>query len=61
MSKSTSKFPTPYVNSVNEDESYVIRVDQDNGEIGSRPSSAPSFQSNSKMNIDHVGNGTAKR
>lgn len=56
MSKSTSKFPTPYVNSVNETDSYVIRVDQDNGQIGSRPSSAPSFESNSRMNIEHVGN-----
>jgi hypothetical protein len=56
MSKSTSKFPTPYVNSINETDSYVIRVNQDNGDIGSRPSSAPSFESNSRMTIEHVGN-----
>lgn len=56
MSKSTSKFPTPYVNSVNETDSYVIRVDQDNGQIGSRPATAPTFESNSRMGIEHVGN-----
>ncbi len=61
MSKSTSKFPTPYVNSVNETDSYVIRVDQDNGQIGSRPSSAPSFESNSRMNIEHVGNNASSK
>lgn len=55
-SKSTSRFPTPYVNSVNETDSYVIRVDQDNGDIGSRPSSNPVFESNSRMTIEHVGN-----
>lgn len=61
MSKSTSKFPTPYVNSVSEQDSYVIRVDQDNGQIGSRPSSAPSFESNSRMNIEHVGNNASSK
>lgn len=55
-SKSTSKFPTPYVNSVNESDPYIVRVNQDNGDIGSRPSSNPSFESNSRMTIEHVGN-----
>ena len=55
MGKSTSKFPTPYVNSVNENDSYVIRVDQDHGQIGSRPSHMPAFESNSRMAIEHVG------
>ncbi len=61
MSKSTSKFPVPYVNSVNETDSYVIRVDQDNSQIGSRPSNAPSFESNSRMNIEHVGNNATNK
>lgn len=62
MSKSTSKFPTPYVNSVNETDPYIIRVDQDNSQIGSRPSNAPVFESNSRMTIEHVGgNGSSKK
>lgn len=60
MSKSTSKFPTPYVNSVTEEDSYVIRVDQDHGQIGSRPSATPTFESN-KMSIEHVGNNATGR
>lgn len=62
MGKSTSKFPVPYVNTVNENDSYVIRVDQDYGQIGSRPSQAPSFESNSRMALEHVGgNGSNKK
>lgn len=61
MSKSTSKFPVPYVNSVNEDDSYIIRVNQDHGDIGSRPSGAPAFESNSRMTIEHVGQNASKK
>lgn len=52
---STSKFPAPYVNSVNEDESYIVRVDQNKGEIGSRSSGMPKTMMTEKMNISHVG------
>lgn len=52
---STSKFPAPYVNSVNEDESYIVRVDQNKGEIGSRSSGMPKTMLTDKLGIDHVG------
>lgn len=54
-STSTSKFPGPYVNKVSEKDSVVIRVDQDNGEIGSRPSNMPKDIASSDMGIEHVG------
>lgn len=54
-SNSTSKFPAPYINSVSENDSVVIRVDQDRGEIGSRASGLPKDVTSSSMNIDHVG------
>lgn len=53
--KSTSSFPAPYVNSVSENDSYVIRVDQDNGEIGSRNSGMPKTMLTEKLTIEHVG------
>jgi hypothetical protein len=55
MADSTSKFPAPYVNSVSENDSYVVRVDQDRGEIGSRPSGMPKTLLTEKMGIEHVG------
>lgn len=58
---SNSSFPSPYVNSVNEKDSYVVRVDLEHGEIGSRPKHFPKGLSNSKMNISHVGNGTGSK
>lgn len=54
-STSTSKFPAPYVNSVRENDPVVIRVDQDMGEIGSRPSGMPSELMTKGMAITHVG------
>lgn len=52
---STSKFPAPYINSVDESESYVVKVDQNKGEIGSRASGMPKTMMTEKMSIDHVG------
>lgn len=52
---STSKFPAPYVNSISENDSMIIRVDQDKGEIGSRSSGMPSKLDTSGMGIEHVG------
>lgn len=54
-SKSTSAFPAPYVNTVSENDSYVIRVDQDKGEIGSRSSGLPKEVTSTSMGIEHVG------
>jgi hypothetical protein len=55
MADSTSKFPAPYVNSVTEGDSYVVMVDQNKGEIGSRPSGMPKTLMTEKMGIEHVG------
>lgn len=52
---STSRFPSAYVNSVNENDSVVIRVDQDNGTIGSRPATMPTDVRAERMSIRHVG------
>lgn len=57
-STSTGKFPAPYVDQVSEKDSYVIRVDQDMGEIGSRPSGMPKTMLTERMTISHVGGGT---
>ncbi len=54
---STGKFPAPYVESVREMDSVVVRVDQDMGEIGSRPSGMPKMMMTEKMGIQHVGGG----
>lgn len=54
-SDSTSKFPAAYVNTVKEDDSVVIRVDQNKGEIGSRASGMPGSLDTSGMEIKHVG------
>lgn len=55
-STSTGKFPAPYVDQVRENDSVVVRVDQDMGEIGSRPSGLPKTMMTEKMGIVHVGN-----
>lgn len=54
-SNSIDKFPSPYVNTVRESDAFVIRVDQDRGEIGSRPSGMPSGLMTEGMKIEHVG------
>lgn len=54
-SNSTSKFPAPYVNSIQENDSVVIRVNQDKGEIGSRSSGMPGSLMTENMGIEHVG------
>lgn len=58
-SNSIGKFPAPYIDSVNERESCVVRVDQDRGEIGSRPSGMPSMMMTERMGIQHVGGTTS--
>lgn len=52
---STSKFPAPYVNSVDENDSYVVKVDQNKGEIGSRASGMPKTMETERLGIEHVG------
>jgi hypothetical protein len=53
---STSKFPAPYVNSINENDPVVIRVDQDMSEIGTRGDAIPKdVGKSSRMSIAHVG------
>lgn len=54
-SNSISKFPAPYVSTVRENDPVVIRVDQDHGEIGSRPSGLPGDVKATGMTIEHVG------
>lgn len=54
-SNSTAKFPAPYVNTITENDSVVIRVDQDRGEIGSRASGLPKDVTSTTMGIEHVG------
>jgi hypothetical protein len=58
-SNSIDKFPAPYVDSIREDDPIVVRVDQDFGEIGSRPKTAPREMMTSRMEIEHVGSGVA--
>jgi len=57
-STSTGKFPAPYVDQVSENDSVVVRVDQDMGEIGSRPSGMPKSMMTERMGIVHIGGGT---
>lgn len=56
-STSTGKFPAPYVDMVRENDSVVVRVDQDMGEIGSRPSGMPKMMMTERMTISHVAGG----
>ncbi len=50
------KFPGPYINSVKEEDSMMIRVDQDLLGIGARSSGLPKDIKNSTQSISHVGN-----
>lgn len=52
------KFPSPYVSTIREQDPYMKRVDQDHGEIGSRPSGMPGAMIDGSLEIKHVGNGT---
>ena len=52
---STSKFPAAYVNSVSEDDSMIVRVDQNMSEIGTRPVVMPKGMTPEKMSLEHVG------
>ena len=58
-STSTGKFPAPYVDQVRENDSLVVRVDQDAGEIGSRPSGMPKTMLTERMGIQHVAGGVS--
>lgn len=59
MADSTSigKFPAPYVEQCRENDPLVVRVNQDEGEIGSRPSGMPKVMLTERMTISHVGVG----
>lgn len=52
---STSKFPSPYINSIREEDPVVVRVDQNMSEIGTRSVVMPKGFTNSGMTIEHVG------
>lgn len=54
------KFPSPYVNSVREDDPIMVRVNQDTMDIGARPSGLPKDVRSSRMGIDHTGGSTGK-
>lgn len=60
-SSSTSKFPGPYVNSVSERDSCVIRVNQDLSEIGTRGDAVPKDVRSERMGISHVGSGQGSK
>jgi hypothetical protein len=49
------KFPGPYVQTIREADPFMKRVDQDHGEIGSRPAGMPGGMMDHGMVIDHVG------
>lgn len=57
---SSGTFPAPYINDVKEDDSIMIRVNQDKLEIASRSSGLPKDIASSGMNLDHVGSGATK-
>lgn len=52
---SISKFPGPYVNSINENDPVCIRVNQDMSDIGTRGDAVPKDIRSSGMSIQHVG------
>lgn len=60
-SNSTSKFPGPYVNSISEKDSVVIRVDQDMSEIGTRGDAVPKNVRSAGMSLEHVGMGPGSK
>lgn len=60
-SNSTSKFPEPYVNSVSEKDAYVIRVNQDMSEIGTRGDAVPKDVRSERMGIVHTGSGQGSK
>ncbi len=60
-STSTSKFPSPYVNSISEKDAYVIRVNQDLSEIGTRGDAIPKNVTSGSMGISHVGSGQGSK
>ena len=55
MADSKGRFPSPYVNDVRETDPLMKRVDQDNLEIGARPSGLPKDVKSAGMGIVHVG------
>lgn len=56
MGDSTGKFPSPYLNDVKANDPIMKRVDQDNLEIGARPSGMPKGSvKGAGMSITHVG------
>ena len=60
-STSISKFPSPYVNEIRENDPVVIRVNQDLSDIGTRGDSIPKNVKSSGMSIEHVGMGPGSK
>lgn len=50
-----AKFPRAGQSEPKADDPMMKRVDQDHGEIGSRPSGMPKGYDNERMQIGHVG------
>lgn len=51
-----TKFPGPYVNSTEKDESIMKYVPMSSTDIGARPSGMPKAVGASGMTLDHVSN-----
>lgn len=60
MGDSKGRFPQPYLNDTREDDPLMKRVDQDNLEIGSRPSGLPKGTKTEGMGLVHVGDTAGK-
>lgn len=54
----SGKFPGPYVADISETDPLVKKIDQDNMDIGARPSGMPKDVKSDGLTISHVG-GTA--
>ena len=56
-----AKFPRAGIQTCKEDDPMMKRVDQDNGEIGSRPSGMPKGWDNERMSINHTGDSNRQK
>jgi hypothetical protein len=54
-------FPKANIQTCKEDDPMMKRVDQDNGEIGSRPSGMPKSMDGERMSINHVGDSNRQK
>ena len=55
MADSRGRFPGPFINDVKAEDPIMKRVDQDNLEIGARPSGMPKDAKSQNLSIVHVG------